>query len=412
MQKIIINGGYPLTGSIRASGSKNAVLPLIFASLLPKGVSVLHNVPRIGDVEVAIRIISELGARVEHNNSALVIDATDLTYNSPNPDLISKIRASTYLMGATLSRFGIAEPGEFGGCNFSSRPIDYHLAIAEAMGAKRVGNKLVAEKLWGAKIHLPKPSVGATVNAAIMAAAADGETEIFGYAKEPHVMSVLKFLSSIGAKILVNEESIKIAGSPLHPAEFTVIGDMIEAGSYLVAALMTEGKITVTGIDPRELTSFLKSIFDMGYSPEISDSSITLDASIKSKNIVPPITVNAAPYPAFPTDLQPIIAPLLSRYGGVITDSVWKERFGYLSALGKMGLKYNSSQGAAKIEKSCLYRASVTSPDLRGGMALIIAALSAKGRSEILSPEIILRGYDNLIEKLESLGANIKLINL
>ena len=412
MQKIIINGGRPLRGSIRASGSKNAVLPLIFASLSVSGVSVLRNAPKIGDVDVAIRIISELGARVEHNNDTLVIDTTDLTYASPNPDLISRIRASTYLMGASLSRFGMAEPGEFGGCNFSSRPIDYHLAIAEAMGAKRVGNKLIAKKLRGAKIHLPKPSVGATVNAAIMAAAADGETEISGYAKEPHVMSVLEFLSSLGASVLIGEESIRITGSPLHPAEFTVIGDMIEAGSYLVAALMTKGKITVNGIDSRELTSFLKSITDMGYSPEISDSSITLDASIKRKNAIPQITVNAAPYPAFPTDLQPIIAPLLSRCGGVITDTVWKERFGYLSALSQMGLKYNSSRGSAKIEKSRLHRASVTAPDLRGGMALIIAALSAKGRSEILSPKIILRGYDSLIEKLTSLGADINLVNL
>ncbi len=410
MQKIVINGGRPLVGSIIASGSKNAVLPLIFASLLVRGVSVLHNVPRIGDVDVAVRIISELGARVEHNNGDLVIDATDLTYTSPNPILISKIRASTYLMGASLSRFGIAEPGEFGGCNFSSRPIDYHLAIAEAMGAKMAGNKLTAKKLHGAKIYLPKPSVGATINAAIMASTAVGETEIFGYAKEPHVLSVLRFLSSLGVEISISEESIKIKGSLLHSTEFTVIGDMIEAGSYLVAALMTEGKITVSGIDTRELASFLKVITDMGYSPEISDSSITLDASIKRKRNA--VTVNAAPYPAFPTDLQPIIAPLLSRRGGIIIDSVWKERFGYLSALGKMGLKYNSSKGSAKIEKSRLHQAGVTAPDLRGGMALIIAALSSNGKSEIFSPEIILRGYDSLIEKLESLGANIKLANL
>lgn len=412
MQKIIIEGGRPLIGKIRVSGSKNAVLPLIFASLIAPGISVLHNVPRIGDVDVAIRIISELGAKVQRCGDTLVIDATDLSYSSPNPDLISKIRASTYLMGASLSRFGIAEPGEFGGCNFSSRPIDYHLAIAVAMGAKRVENKLIAEKLRGAKIHLPKPSVGATVNAAIMASRADGESEIFGYAKEPHVLSILDFLSSLGAKISVSEESIKITGSSLHPTEFTVIGDMIEAGSYLVAALMTGGEITVSGIDPRELISFLEVISDMGYSPEISNSSITLDSSIKSKNPRKPILISAAPYPAFPTDLQPIIAPLLSLYSGVITDSVWKERFGYLSALGKMGLKYNTSSGSAKIEKSRLHRASVTAPDLRGGMALIIAALSAKGRSEIHSPEIILRGYDSLIEKLESLGADIKLVNL
>lgn len=411
MQKIIVSGGKPLVGNIRVSGSKNAVLPLIFASLLAPGVTVLNNVPKIGDVDVAIRIISELGARVSRNADRLIIDATDLTYSSPNPDLISKIRASTYLMGATLARFGIAEPGNFGGCNFSPRPIDYHLAIAGAMGAKMTGNKLTAKKLHGAKIYLPKPSVGATVNAAIMASTAVGETEVFGYAKEPHVLSVIAFLSAMGARIAISESSIKIIGTPLHPTEFTVIGDMIEAGSYLVAALMTEGKVTVSGIDPSELVSFLDATSAMGYHPELIASSVTVDSS-KSDNLKKSVKINASPYPGFPTDLQPLMAPLLSRSGGIIADSVWPERFGYLASLGKMGLGYTLEQGSAKIEKSRLTSAAVRAPDLRGGMALLIAALACEGRSEIHSPEIILRGYDKLIEKLVSAGADIKLIDL
>ncbi len=411
MQKIIVSGGKPLMGNIRVSGSKNAVLPLIFASLLAPGVTVLNNVPEIGDVGVAIQIISELGASVSRNADRLIIDATNLTYSSPNPKLISKIRASTYLMGATLARFGIAEPGNFGGCNFSPRPVDYHLAIAEAMGAKMAGNKLTAKKLHGAKIYLPKPSVGATINAAIMASTAVGETEIFGYAKEPHVLSVLDFLSSLGAKVTLADDSIKIAGAALHSTEFTVIGDMIEAGSYLAAALMTEGKVTVSGIAPLELVSFLDVISAIGYRLSIGDSSITVD-SYENGKVLNAVKIFASPYPGFPTDLQPLMAPLLSRCGGIIADSVWPERFGYLASLGQMGLRYAGGQGNAKIEKSCLIPATVTAPDLRGGMALIIAALSVEGMSEVLSPEIILRGYDNLVEKLSSLGAKIQLVNL
>ena len=222
---------------------------------------------------------------------------------------------------------------------------------------------------------------------------------------------MLDFLSSLGAKVSMTEDSIKIAGATLRSTEFTVIGDMIEAGSYLAAALMTEGKVTVSGIAPLELVSFIDVISDMGYRSSVGDSSITVD-SYKNGKALKSVRINAAPYPGFPTDLQPLMAPLLSRCGGIIADSVWPERFGYLATLGQMGLRYMSEYGSAKIEKSSLTPATVAAPDLRGGMALIIAALSAKGTSEILSPEIILRGYDHLEEKLSSLGAEVKLVNL
>ena len=203
----------------------------------------------------------------------------------------------------------------------------------------------MAKKLVGAEIHLPKPSVGATINAAIMAASASGETEIFGYAKEPHVLSVLDFLSAIGASVTVGDDSIKIKSAPPREAEVSVIGDMIEAGTYLILALATDGKITVSGTSPCELSSFLEVIRDMGYIVKVENDSITVDSHMKNGAEQKSILVNATPYPGFPTDLQPLIVPILSRLGGTVSDSVWQERFGYLLPLGKMGLDYSPGQG-------------------------------------------------------------------
>lgn len=412
MQKIIVRGGNPISGNVRVSGSKNAALPIIFASLLVPDVTVIDNVPEIGDVSVALEIITRLGAKINRSGNRLFIDATHLEYSPPREDLISKIRASTYLIGASLARFGVADIGEFGGCNFSSRPIDFHLRAAEALGARREGKRLFAKRLYGAKIHLPKPSVGATINAAIMAACAMGETEIFGFAREPHVFALFDFLSSIGVFVEVGENSVKIRSGALHKTEFTIIGDMIEAGTYLIMPLVCGGSITVSGIVPGELSSLTDTLLSVGYKPMIYEDAIFIDSRIKSQAEIERLSITASPYPGFPTDLQPITTTLLSKFGGTVTDSVWQERFGYLKPLSKMGLRYSLESGIAKIEKGSFHPASVTAPDLRGGMALLIAALSANGESEILSSDLILRGYDHLIEKLSCLGAEIKIVNL
>lgn len=412
MEKIVVIGGKPLYGHVRASGSKNAILPLIFASLLVRGVTVFNNVPNIGDVNVALKIISSLGARINFAGDRLTIDAESLVYSPSDPSLISKIRASTYLMGASLARFGIAEIGEFGGCNFSPRPIDFHVMAAEKLGARMVGNSLVAERLTGAKIHLPKPSVGATINAAIMAASAQGETEIFGYAKEPHVLAVLDFLSAIGASVTVGEVSVKIKSVEARGVEFTVIGDMIEAGTYLILALASGGRIKVSGINPTELSSLISALSDMGYVIKQENDSATADSQIKNRAEKKNVHIKAMPYPGFPTDLQPLIVPLLAKNGGAVSDLVWEGRFGYLSSLADMGLEYNIGQECVTINKSLLHNSTVSAPDLRGGMALLISALCVGGVSEILFPEIILRGYDCLIEKLSSLGADVKLVKM
>ena len=434
MEKIIVKGGKALCGEVRASGSKNAALPLIFASLIIDGEVSLRNVPDIGDVRVALELLSDFGAEISFSEGVLRINSAKVKYLDPNPRLSGKIRASTYLMGASLARFGRSEIPSSGGCNFSYRPIDFHINSAKAFGAIELENHLFARELRGCKISLPKPSVGATINALLMATSAEGQSEISGFAKEPHVLAVIDFLRAAGAEIQPEGEKIRIRKSHLHSVDFTVIGDMIEAGTYLTAAL-------ITGINPSELFAYLGIIKSLGYNPEILPDGVFLDSGNRCdfssekpllgtrhilknrKNPGNKISVFAAPYPAFPTDLQPIIAPLLARErGGEIVDLVFPDRFGYLGNLAAFGIKstverYESGiedsqktlrQSYAKIEKSQLKSGTAVAPDLRGGMACLLAALGAKGRSEINSPEIILRGYDKLIEKMTSLGADIK----
>ena len=445
MKKIIVNGGKALCGEVRVSGSKNAALPLIFASLLIDGETTLHKVPDIGDVRVALELLSGFGAEISFVNSTLRINSRGVKYRSAPTALTGKIRASTYLLGATLGRFGRAEIPASGGCNFSNRPIDFHINAAKSFGAALSDNSLVAEKLRGAKIALPKPSVGATINALLMAVAASGDSEISGFAKEPHVLSVIDFLRAAGAEIQLENDKILVHPAPLRPTEFTVIGDMIEAGTYLTAAMITGGNITVSGIDPGELSAYLDITKELGFIPEIlpltlpeneeKSADLTSEKSLcgiridskKRKFLGNKISVSAAPYPAYPTDLQPIIAPLIAKEsGGEIRDFVFPERFGYLESLAAFGIKTSIESREngenspseifehpyAKIEKSHLKSGKSNAPDLRGGMACLLAALSAKGYSEISSADLILRGYDCLVEKLTSLGAEVKTVKM
>lgn len=410
MDKFVINGGKRLFGEITVSGSKNAALALIFASLAIEGKTVLFDVPNIGDVRVAIDMITSLGAKARLDRGRLEIDATDLEYSPSDPTLASRIRASTYLLGASLARFGKFEITSFGGCNFSTRPIDLHISAAESLGATVSENTITAPRLLGGKILLSKSSVGATVNSIIMATRAKGTTEIYGFAKEPHVLTVISFFRAAGADISIDSEKITVRPKPLHSVSFKVIGDMIEAGSYIVFALITGGAVKINGIRTEELASFLNTIKEMGYTVRTSKRSVFASADrTVAKNA--PICVNALPYPGFPTDLQPLIAPLLAtNCGGMITDTVWQGRLGYLDALSSFGIAYTRSGGFAFVSGGIDRPASVNAPDLRGGAACIAAALSVCGVSEIYSPSIIFRGYADILKKLTSLGADIKLI--
>ncbi len=409
MKKIIVEGGNPLSGSIEVSGSKNAALPIIFACILTNGVSEIKNLPDIGDVNVALRIISNLGAKVYKEKDITYIDTENLSYSTPEINLVSKIRASTYLIGSCLSRFGECRLMPFGGCSFSHRPIDMHLSACSSLGAVIDGDSISAEYLRGAEIVFKKPSVGATVNAILLAASADGDSLIRGCAIEPHIDSLIDFINSCGGSVRRQKNDIFVSGRRLHGGKITVIGDMIEAGSYLAVGLMCDGRVSVHGCPTEDMASVFKSIENLGAKIDLNGNCITAAMTDRANYF----SLTAEPHPGFPTDLQPIFAPLMARFsGGMICDTVWPSRFGYLNALSPFGVRSSIDKNKAKIQKSKIKQGRTSAPDLRGGMACLLCALLSKGKSEIFSADLILRGYENLEEKLNSLGAKIKIENI
>ena len=407
MKRIVVNGGKMLKGEITVSGSKNAALPIVFACILTNGVSRIENLPDIGDVRVALSLLASLGAKVDRCDNVTTIDTTNLCYVDPDPALALKIRASTYLLGACLPRFGRCPIPAFGGCNFSPRPIDMHLDACLALGARVEKDFVFCNKLCGNEIYFKQPSVGATVNAILLSATAQGYTEIHGCAIEPHIDSLICFLNSCGAEINRLGRVIHVKGKILHGGRASVIGDMIEAGSYLALSLMCEGRIVVKNSPIKDMVAFFDMLDSLGASVTLDGEAIYTDVCNGRAT-----SVTTSPYPGFPTDLQPLVAPLMAKFeGGEITDTVWPDRFGYLSALSPFGIRSVAQGNKAKIYHSDIHNGNTIAPDLRGGMACIITALSTKGESNIGSLDTILRGYENLESKLLSLGAQIKIIN-
>ena len=404
MGEFFIRGGKSLRGEIAVSGSKNAALPIIFSCLLIYGKSTLTNVPNITDVDVALDILRDFGATVERIDDKVVIDTVSLTYKTPDEKKVSKIRASSYLIGASLGRFGIAELQRFGGCNFDNRPIDMHISAATSLGAKLTCDKLVADSLLGSDIIFNKISVGATVNAILLAASAVGESRIYGYAREPHVISLIDCLNDAGAKIKVFEDHISVCGRPLSSASTNIIPDMIEAGTYLSLSLATSSCLRVSGVGIGELESFVRACVFGGAVAEFDERAIQFFGRISE-----PMNIETAPYPHFPTDIQPQMAALMAvSAGGTITEGVWHNRFGYLSELSKFGVEFDNSSNFAVIKKSKLTPAKASAMDLRGGAALLIAALCADGESIIYESDIIKRGYADIVSKLCCVGAQIE----
>lgn len=403
MGKFIIHGGRRLTGEVRVSGSKNAALPIIFASLITHGVSEIHNLPDISDVRCALMIAKSFGARISVRDGVAIIDTRALEYVTPPIELVSSLRASTYLIGAGLVRFGRAELLPFGGCNFAKRPIDIHLSAAESFGATIDGDALSASRLHPASIDLPKKSVGATVNALIMAAGAEGESRIKGHAIEPHVLTLIDYLRSAGALIEPIGDELRVVGRELRGGHVSVPGDMIEAGTYLAASLITGGDVAVSGFVTSELDSFLEPLARAGVEVKRGADWIRLSRSpSRDMHIV------TEAFPGFPTDLQPILAAIMARFrGGSIRETVWQGRFGYLSELAKLGVSYSLDAYGAIIHPSRPSSGIIRATDLRGGAAGILLALAADGVSEIRSGELVLRGYERPVEKLSSLGARI-----
>ncbi len=405
MKEILVKGAEPISGFFEPGGSKNAALPIIFAAVAMRGVSVISRVPDILDVRVAIEIIRRFGAYAEMQNGVLKIDATDLHYEKIPRELTCKIRASSYLIGACLARFGRFHLDDFGGCNFCNRPIDMHLQAAAVLGAEITDNFIYAEKLTGRIIAFEKPSVGATINALIMASCAKGDTLISGAAREPHVKNLIRFLCSAGADIEDNGEALLVRGRPLFGGFVSVIPDMIEAGTFLLMAPMTGGKITVGEAEELELESFLSVLSDADIYVSKNGDKVTVCGEPKRA-----ITLKTGPHPGFPTDLQPQMAPLMAKYfGGNIYEYVWQNRFSYLKALDAFGVRSESCGSCAYIYPSMIKRGVAVCPDLRGGAAALLCALSAEGKSKIKDADIIFRGYSELIPKLKKLGANVNI---
>ena len=408
VKKFVVEGGRRLCGSVKISGAKNAALPILFSLLLTRGESYVENLPDIGDVRVALAILSSYGVKLRRTGESLIADTRDLTDAEPDESLVRAIRASSYLLGGALARFGRVTIRSYGGCNFADRPIDMHLSAAEALGALRDGDQLCAQTLRGGRIVFEKISVGATVNALLLAATAQGMTEIYGAAKEPHVGALISFLNSAGADIREEEGSLTVHGTGglLSGGRTAIIPDAIEAGTYLLAAPLTGGEITVAGAIPSHLGGFLPKLRESGVRLKIGENEITASGLPTSS-----VCVTASPHPGFPTDLQPQFSVLLSQVGGRIRDSVFPERFGYLSALSAFGVRSDlqKQNGSAVIYPSELKNSIVYSPDLRGGAACLLAALAAEGESEIRAAYNILRGYLGMQEKLPALGACVAL---
>ncbi len=418
MEKILVNGGTPLFGQVEISGSKNAALPIIYACVLVRGKCVLENIPAISDITYSFEILRGIGAKIRMlDKTTYEVDCTDVEPGRSNYDLVRKIRGSYYLLGAEFGRFGKAKVGFPGGCNFGVRPIDQHIKGFEALGGRisTDGGYIEITSDHGAvgtNIFFDVSSVGATLNIMIAAATADGMTIIDNAAKEPHIVDCANFLNTCGAKISgAGSDVIKIKGVPeLHGCTYAIIPDMIEAGSFMVAAVATHGSVKVTGVIPKHLESISAKLEETGATIEEFDDAILVTAGEKIKKT----SVKTLPYPGFPTDMHPQMSALLCMAEGTsyLNESIFENRFRYVEELRRMGAKIKVDGRIVVIEGgSPLTPAPVIATDLRGGIAVMIAALTCPGVTEISKINLIERGYDNICGKLQSLGADIRKVS-
>ena len=418
LEKYVIHGGKPLNGEVEVSGAKNAAVAIIPATLMVNGVCRLENIPQISDADMLMTILEHLGAKVRVVNPSTVdIDCTDVRYTDAPYDLMRKIRASYYLIGAMLGRFGAAKTTMPGGCNFGVRPIDQHIKGMTALGAdvEVTGGFVYARaadgKLHGTKIYLDKVSVGATMNIILAASMARGRTIIENAAKEPHIVDLANFLNSMGADVRgAGTDSVKINGTDsLHGGTYTIIPDQIEAGTYMVACAATGGEVRIKNVIPRHLESISAKLREMGVTVIADEDSVT----VRSSGSLRRVNIKTMPYPGFPTDMPPQFAAALCRANGqcVITEGINDNRFKYMTELRKMGANVSVEGRGAVIEGvDKLSGAPVAACDLRAGAAMVIAGLSAEGVTEVEDIHYIERGYENFVGKLRALGADIELV--
>lgn len=412
MEKLMISGGRPLRGTVQISGAKNSAIALLPAAILAESEVVLDNLPHLSDVAVYSEILEELGATVVWKDGQIRIDPSRIQ-SIPMPNgPVKKLRASYYMMGALLGRFGEATIGLPGGCNFEPRPIDQHIKGFEALGATVTNEHgsihLQAKELRGAKIYLDVCSVGATINIMLAASRAKGSTVIENAAKEPEIIDVATLLNSMGAVIKgAGTETIRIEGvDQLSGCRHSIIPDRIQAGTYMIAAAATRGDVTIDGVIPKHLEALTAKLLEMGVTVQELDESLRVIGGPSYNHV----DVKALVYPGFPTDLQSPMTSLLTQAEGVsvLSDFVYSNRFKHVPELVRMGAKIRVEGRSAIIEGSKLNAARVKATDLRAGAALVIAGLTVdEGITEVSGVELIDRGYDNLVTNLRMLGADV-----
>jgi len=418
LDKFVITGGNRLSGEVTISGAKNAAVAILPAVILSDDVCRIENIPNITDVNTMAHILQEMGAGVRFiNNTTLEIDPRTVgTYVAPY-ELVRQMRASYYLLGALLGRYHHAVVGMPGGCNFGVRPIDQHLKGFVSLGATYSLDggmvDVVADELVGSHVYMDVVTVGATMNIMLAAVKAKGLTVIENAAKEPHIVDLANFLNSMGADIRgAGTDVIKIRGvQHLHGTTYSIIPDQIEAGTYMVAAAATSGDVLVKNVIPKHLESITAKLEEMGVQIEEYDDSVRVCRSGGLNKC----NVKTMPHPGFPTDMQPQIAVLLSIAKGtsIITEGVWDNRFRYVEELRRMGAQVSVDGRMAVVEGvDHLVAAPVKAMDLRGGAAMVIAALCAQGTTQIEDIKYIERGYDHIVEKLCSLGADIRRVSV
>ena len=419
MARYEIIGGNPLNGTVTISGAKNAAVAILPAALLVDGPCRIENVPNISDVRILLTILGGMGAIITNPEpSVVVIDCSNITNTVPDPELVKKMRASYYLMGALLGRYGRAHVALPGGCSFASRPIDQHIKGFAALGADVEETDDYVELtpgpngLQGKRVTLDIVSVGATVNIMLAAALMPGQTVIENAAKEPHIVDLANFLNTMGANISgAGTDTIKIKGvEKLQGGTYAIIPDQIEAGTYLAAVAAAGGNVLVKNVIPKHMECITSKLVEMGAQIVNYDDAIRVISSGKLRHT----TVKTHPYPGFPTDMQAQICVCMSLASGVsrLTESVYETRFfGYCSELESMGADIQISGKTAIVTGSDqLYGATVSAHDLRAGAALVIAGLAAEGTTFVKNIHYVERGYEKLIDKLSSLGARIRRI--
>lgn len=414
MSSYIIKGGSKLEGTVKISGSKNSALPILAATILNAGKTTLYNVPNIQDTQKMLEILTALGGKVEKKKQKIIIDTSTINKQEIPDHLMHQMRSSVILAGALIGRFRQATFTYPGGCDIGSRPIDLHLKAFEKLGIQVVQSygemQCQAEKIKGEKIDLDFPSVGATENAILASVLAEGKTIITNSAREPEIIDLQNFLNKMGAKVKgAGNNEIEVEGvKRLKEISYNIMPDRIESGTFLCLAAITGGNVRLQNANPIHITPIINKLEEAGCQIQTKSNEITIQAPKKLKAV----DIKTMPYPGFPTDMQSIFATTFCTAKGtsIIVENIFENRFKYVQELNKMGAKI-TVEGKSAIIRGVrrLYGTSVKSTDLRGGAALVVAGVAAKGITVVENIEYILRGYEKFDQKLRQLGADIEI---